>query len=69
MSGELCGPGCGWCSRCDGDYGVRCLTPGCDNPVSLPEWDTYCAECRDAQQLRAQAIGQVLPPDYMERRR
>ncbi len=37
----------------DADYAVRCQTPGCDCPVSLPEIDTYCADCRREQCERA----------------
>lgn len=35
--------------------GTPCLTPGCEHNVSLPEWDTYCSDCRQRQQDAAEA--------------
>ena len=34
-------------------YGTACRTAGCGNDVSMPEWDTYCAECLAEMQARA----------------
>lgn len=39
---------------CPQAAGTPCATPGCEQTVSAPEWDTYCLACRQQQQDRAE---------------
>ncbi len=51
MAGELCGPGCGYCGRCDADYDAPrygiCVTCGEYTDSRDTSYCWSCLETRD----------------------